>query len=223
VLPFVIFPACTSFITSNLDAKSVDALSDTSYTEYAAIFSGGQSPSPTGLPHSDEHSVSPHSPDEKVESAYNKPSHKPNGVNDIFVVQNEYRQSSDDKNDTFEYQELEEDKLPTARTPAPTEYALKHHSLDNSTFHCVSIVPSNETILNLLPRLAFDIGLNGIQISNAAATWNPPRSPNDLYSPRWQRGIGPKKEGLCPLCDPTNDVCISVHNMWLKTKTSRFW
>lgn len=222
-MPFVIFPECTSFITSNLDAKSVDALSDTSYTEYAASFSGGQSPSPTGLPHSDEYSVSPHSPDEMVESAYNKPSHKPNGVNDTFVVQNESRQSSDDKNATLEYQELEEDIPPTARTPAPTEYALKHHSLNNSTSHCGSIVPSNETILNLLPRLAFDIDLNDIQISNAAATWNQPRSPNDLYSPRWQRGIGPKKEGLCPLCDPTNDVSISVHNMWLKTKTSRFW
>ncbi|KAJ2819383.1 hypothetical protein FBU31_005553, partial [Coemansia sp. 'formosensis'] len=26
------------------------------------------------------------------------------------------------------------------------------------------------------------------------------RSPNDLYTPRWMRGIGKSKEGLCPVC-----------------------
>lgn len=198
-------------------------MSDTSCTVYAASSSGGQSPSPTGLPHTYEYSVSPRSPEDKVEPAHNKPSHDPNGVNDTFVFQDGSRQSSDDRKDALQFQESEEDILPAARTPAPTEYAIKHRSLDKSTFHCLSIVPSNETILNLLPRVALDIELNDVQIGKTAATWNEPRSPNDLYSPRWQRGIGPKKEGLCPLCDPTNDASKSIHNMWLKTKTSRFW
>jgi hypothetical protein len=212
------------FMTFELDAQSVEALSNTSDTENEASSSGDHSSSPTCLPrYSDEFSLSQHSSEDEFSSAYNKPSQNTGCVRDTPVFREESMPSSGRKHSTSEYQEAEEDTISIAKRPAPKEYALKHQNLDDSMSSFVSIVPSNETILNLLPRLALDNDLNNIQFSNTAATWNSPRGPDDLYSPRWQRGIGPKKEGLCPLCDPTNDVSVSIRNMWLKTKTSRFW
>ncbi|PWN46017.1 hypothetical protein IE81DRAFT_80436 [Ceraceosorus guamensis] len=39
-------------------------------------------------------------------------------------------------------------------------------------------------------------------------------SPLDLYSPRWVRGVGTTKEGLCPICYEVGEV------RWYKTKIS---
>ena len=40
------------------------------------------------------------------------------------------------------------------------------------------------------------------------------KSENDLYTPKWVRNKGSKKEGLCELCKPSK---------WLKLKDSAFW
>jgi hypothetical protein len=42
-----------------------------------------------------------------------------------------------------------------------------------------------------------------------------PRFKGDLYTPRWIRGVGKQKEGLCPLCKPGP--------VWCKIKISAFW
>lgn len=41
-----------------------------------------------------------------------------------------------------------------------------------------------------------------------------PRSDDDLYTPRYVRYSGPKKEGLCGLCP---------EEKWLQLKDSAFW
>ncbi|CAB4461687.1 unnamed protein product [Rhizophagus irregularis] len=45
-------------------------------------------------------------------------------------------------------------------------------------------------------------------------TKQPPRFDGDMYTPRWVRGVGKSKEGLCPHCEPAR---------WLKTKISAYW
>lgn len=42
-----------------------------------------------------------------------------------------------------------------------------------------------------------------------------PRFPGDEYTPRWVRGIGKAKEGLCPHC--------TDRQVWLKIKISAYW
>ncbi|CAG8594204.1 9136_t:CDS:10 [Funneliformis mosseae] len=46
------------------------------------------------------------------------------------------------------------------------------------------------------------------------ATRQPARFDGDMYTPRWVRGVGKSKEGLCPHCEPVR---------WLKTKISAYW
>ncbi|CAG8555725.1 12796_t:CDS:10 [Ambispora gerdemannii] len=46
------------------------------------------------------------------------------------------------------------------------------------------------------------------------ATRQPARFEGDMYTPRWVRGVGKSKEGLCPHCNPPR---------WLKTKISAYW
>ncbi|KAI0067535.1 hypothetical protein BV25DRAFT_1897100 [Artomyces pyxidatus] len=48
------------------------------------------------------------------------------------------------------------------------------------------------------------------------ATYNPPRSPLDLYTPRFVRGAGRTKVGLCPIC------AAEGHILWLSMKFSAF-
>ncbi|EPX70724.1 uncharacterized protein SOCG_04233 [Schizosaccharomyces octosporus yFS286] len=40
---------------------------------------------------------------------------------------------------------------------------------------------------------------------------------DDYYLPRFTRGQGKKKEGLCPIC------CFQKNFVWLRTKTSAYW
>ncbi|CAG8533328.1 6396_t:CDS:2 [Diversispora eburnea] len=46
------------------------------------------------------------------------------------------------------------------------------------------------------------------------ASRQPARFDGDMYTPRWVRGVGKSKEGLCPHCEPPR---------WLKTKISAYW
>jgi hypothetical protein len=97
------------------------------------------------------------------------------------------------------------------KTPKETECAIKHTNLRSSAFH--TIVPTCETVKTLLPKLMTDHVVYHVYQKDHNAVANTTRGVNDLYSPRWLRGIGVNKEGLCPLCQ----------GLWLKTKTSRFW
>lgn len=107
-----------------------------------------------------------------------------------------------------------------AKAPKPKDYSIPHQYLRNSAF--ISLVPSTETIVNLLPKVNPAYSVKNFSFDEKDGVPNPPRSANDLYSPRWLRGKGARKEGLCPLCEPV-DPSSPTSNMWLKTKTSRFW
>ncbi|KAG0055091.1 hypothetical protein BGZ83_009618 [Gryganskiella cystojenkinii] len=52
--------------------------------------------------------------------------------------------------------------------------------------------------------------------SQAQAVFNEPRSDQDLYTPRWTKGRGPEKIGLCPICMPEIEL-------WQKMKCSAYW
>ncbi|KAJ2961328.1 hypothetical protein NQZ79_g3380 [Umbelopsis isabellina] len=106
-----------------------------------------------------------------------------------------------------------EKKMPNiiGKAPKGTECATKHSKLRSSAFNI--IVPTCETVTSLLPKLMTDHIVQHVYQKNSKAVSNIARGVNDFYSPRWLRGIGAKKEGLCPLCQ----------GLWLKTKTSRFW
>ncbi|KAJ2147918.1 hypothetical protein GGH19_001006 [Coemansia sp. RSA 1807] len=43
------------------------------------------------------------------------------------------------------------------------------------------------------------------------------RTPNDMYTPRWIRGIGREKEGLCPVCFDNGTL------NWRRMKCSAYW
>ncbi|CAG8475657.1 4965_t:CDS:2 [Paraglomus occultum] len=51
-------------------------------------------------------------------------------------------------------------------------------------------------------------------IPDPEASKQPPRFESDMYTPRWVRGVGKSKEGLCPHCNPPR---------WYKTKISAYW
>lgn len=44
--------------------------------------------------------------------------------------------------------------------------------------------------------------------------FQPPRTPNDQYTPVWTRGSGSEREGRCALCQPP---------VWLRLKQSAYW
>ncbi|MBE7182669.1 MAG: DUF4451 domain-containing protein [Terriglobus roseus] len=44
--------------------------------------------------------------------------------------------------------------------------------------------------------------------------WHEPRFPGDLYTPKWVRGHGGKREGWCGICKP---------GRWLVMKNSMYW
>jgi len=48
------------------------------------------------------------------------------------------------------------------------------------------------------------------------AVFNSPRSDSDLYTPRWTKGTGGEKVGLCPICMPQ-------YELWQKMKCSAYW
>ncbi|KAG6851978.1 hypothetical protein C0991_004437 [Blastosporella zonata] len=53
-------------------------------------------------------------------------------------------------------------------------------------------------------------------------TYNPPRSPLDLYTPRFTRGKGISKQGLCPICTESRARGGASKRLWLSMKFSAF-
>ncbi|KAJ1961913.1 hypothetical protein GGI12_002972 [Dipsacomyces acuminosporus] len=51
----------------------------------------------------------------------------------------------------------------------------------------------------------------------AGCVLNPTRGDGDMYTPRWIRGVGKAKEGLCPVCYSDGLV------VWKRMKCSAYW
>jgi hypothetical protein len=66
--------------------------------------------------------------------------------------------------------------------------------------------------------LTTDLNSNKI----AGATFNEPRFPLDLYTPRFVKGTGREKVGLCPICVETEERGGQNKKLWLSTKFSAF-
>ncbi|KAG6805567.1 hypothetical protein H0H92_014895, partial [Tricholoma furcatifolium] len=58
--------------------------------------------------------------------------------------------------------------------------------------------------------------------SHPGGSYNPPRFPLDLYTPRFVRGKGHAKQGLCPICVEPRARGGSSRRLWLSMKFSAF-
>jgi len=52
--------------------------------------------------------------------------------------------------------------------------------------------------------------------------YNPPRAPLDLYTPRFVKGRGVEKVGLCPICLESHERGGEKKKLWLAMKFSAF-
>jgi hypothetical protein len=52
--------------------------------------------------------------------------------------------------------------------------------------------------------------------------YNPPRAPLDLYTPRFVKGKGVEKVGLCPICLESHARGGEKKKIWLAMKFSAF-
>jgi hypothetical protein len=59
-------------------------------------------------------------------------------------------------------------------------------------------------------------------LANPGGNWNPPRSALDLYTPRFVRGRGAEKVGLCPICIEPPERGGEGKRVWFGTKVSAF-
>ena len=64
------------------------------------------------------------------------------------------------------------------------------------------------------------VGSDSNKISGA--TFNEPRFPLDLYTPRFVKGTGREKVGLCPICVEPEERGGQNKRLWLSTKFSAF-
>ncbi|KAG6850360.1 hypothetical protein H0H93_014314 [Arthromyces matolae] len=58
--------------------------------------------------------------------------------------------------------------------------------------------------------------------THPGGTYNPPRSPLDLYTPRFVRGKGTSKHGLCPICLEPRARGGASSRVWLAMKFSAY-
>jgi hypothetical protein len=59
-------------------------------------------------------------------------------------------------------------------------------------------------------------------VLHPGGTYNPPRSPFDLYTPRFVKGKGTEKVGLCPICVEIPKRGGEGKKLWLAMKFSAF-
>ena len=84
-------------------------------------------------------------------------------------------------------------------------------------------VSSFQTTRYASRRLDFElltVGPDSNKISGA--TFNEPRFPLDLYTPRFVKGTGREKVGLCPICVEPEERGGQNKRLWLSTKFSAF-
>jgi hypothetical protein len=92
-------------------------------------------------------------------------------------------------------------------TPVSPVYTNSHlHQRKRPSLHSAE----SPTFVKVLPS-PYD---KEPQVQDPNPRSQPLRWENDLYTPRWVRYVGSKKEGLCDLCEP---------NRWLQLKDSAFW
>ncbi|TFK71388.1 hypothetical protein BDN72DRAFT_958069 [Pluteus cervinus] len=60
------------------------------------------------------------------------------------------------------------------------------------------------------------------RVQHPGGTYNPPRSPLDLYTPRFVKGKGAEKVGLCPICVESPHRGGEDKKLWLAMKFSAF-
>ncbi|KAF5378199.1 hypothetical protein D9615_007598 [Tricholomella constricta] len=60
------------------------------------------------------------------------------------------------------------------------------------------------------------------RVTHPGGTYNPPRRPLDLYTPRFVRGKGVEKVGLCPICLEPPERGGAGRKIWLAMKFSAF-
>ncbi|KAI9144018.1 hypothetical protein BKA69DRAFT_1026100, partial [Paraphysoderma sedebokerense] len=53
-------------------------------------------------------------------------------------------------------------------------------------------------------------------------SYNEPRHEEDLYTPRWVRGMGFTRQGLCPICF-AEKANTERSETWLRLKVSAYW
>ena len=59
-------------------------------------------------------------------------------------------------------------------------------------------------------------------VSNPGGSYNPPKGPYDLYTPRFVKGKGRDKVGLCPICIEPVERGGEGRQLWLAMKFSAY-
>ena len=70
----------------------------------------------------------------------------------------------------------------------------------------------------LIVRSVFPFSLS----RHPGGIYNPPRDPRDLYTPRFVKGKGRTKVGLCPICIESPSRGGRGQKVWLSMKFSAF-